>query len=172
MKKIFLSLLVFCCLSPSAFATISKTSPTYATQLLKKFKDLYDENTVGAFMTNDCRDPGVQCNTSGDCCGSSVCTSGYCTDPGDNNIGPGGHCNSSGECAGSSTCVGGFCSDPGDNNIPPGGRCNTSGECQGSSICNSGYCSDPGNNNIPPGGHCNSSGECAGSSTCNNGFCS
>lgn len=164
-------LLLFFTATPS-FSADAAARMTPSTQVLKKIKIFHDKSEFGVFMTNSCLPPGVRCESSVDCCGSSMCNDSFCSDPGSNNLPPGAHCQSSSECEGSSMCNNGFCSDPGSNNLPPGAHCESSSECEGSSMCNDGYCSDPGSNNIPPGGHCNSSVECEGSSMCQNGFCS
>ncbi|MFL5812723.1 MAG: hypothetical protein ACJ763_04030 [Bdellovibrionia bacterium] len=173
--RTFLSLVLLalslCSFAGNSIASDCSTNPA-ANSLLKKSKELFDRNELNTFAASGCRDPGVVCSYSSDCCGASFCRNGYCSDPGVNNIPPGGHCDSSSECVGASMCHNGFCSNPGTNNVPPGGRCEHSSECQGASMCRDNYCTDPGINNIPPGGHCNSSSECMGSSMCRDHFCS
>lgn len=169
--SLVLMVLSICAFAGNSFASDCSVNPA-ANSLLKKSKELFDRGELNTFVANGCRDPGVACTYSSDCCGASMCRNHYCSDPGVNNIPPGGHCESSSECQGASMCHEGFCSNPGVNNVPPGGRCESSGECQGASMCRDHYCTDPGTNNIPPGGHCNSSSECMGSSMCRDHFCS
>jgi len=122
----------FCCLH---IAAASEKPP----EIQKKIKLMFD---IGQsfVLSGEVQGPGEHCQSSSECAGSSMCQSGWCSDPGSNNLPPGAHCQSSSECAGSSMCQGGWCSDPGSNNLPPGAHCQSSSECTGSSMCVNNFC--------------------------------
>jgi hypothetical protein len=151
MKNTILLFLFGLFLLPSApvrAESCGAANPTSLEEILqlKKAKDAFDDAEMhgmdlSKFQAAACRGPGYACRNSGECCGSSFCRSGSCSDSGNSCRGPGASCRNSGECCGSSFCRDGYCGDNGNSCRGEGAKCRNSGECCGSTFCRSGFCS-------------------------------
>ena len=110
--------------------------------LLKKSKLRHDQQARGLDWQGltACRGPGFSCKGSLDCCGSSFCRDGHCSDTGNSCRGPGTKCGGSLDCCGSSFCRDGYCSDTNNSCRQEGAKCNGSLDCCGSLFCRDGFC--------------------------------
>jgi hypothetical protein len=117
-------------------------SPASLGIILKKAKIAHDAREAGADLQSftACREPGYSCRSSLDCCGSSFCREGVCSDSGNSCRGPGAACRSSIDCCGSSFCRDGYCGDNGNSCRQEGAKCRSSIDCCGSNFCRDGFC--------------------------------
>jgi uncharacterized protein (DUF2141 family) len=80
---------------------------------LKMAKLLFDQNIhyTNAQLPFDqsCGGPGMRCENSVDCCGSSFCHGGYCDAPAGQCVPYGGGCTNSVDCCGANFCRDGYC---------------------------------------------------------------
>ena len=113
--------------------------------ILKKAKLTHDAREAAGLPDlqgfSACREPGYSCRGSLDCCGSSFCREGACSDTSNSCRGAGARCNGSLDCCGSSFCRDGYCSDTSNSCRQEGAKCNGSLDCCGSSFCRDGFCS-------------------------------
>lgn len=63
--------------------------------------------TGSCFGAPNCAYSGKPCSSSSDCCGSGLCTGGFCNSA--SVLGSGCSCNSSLQCSGALLCTGGRC---------------------------------------------------------------
>lgn len=142
MKALVLALLTLC--AAPTFALADQCGPETAASfevVLKKAKIAFDARGAGDLQAlAACRDPGYACRNSSECCGSSFCRSGVCSDNGNSCRGPGAACRNSSECCGSSFCRDGYCGDNGNSCRQEGAKCRNSSECCGSLFCRDSFC--------------------------------